>query len=308
MNPIALINTPEVKACRQLDDKSVKFKIDGRRFLLIYETAKLNPKRVRAHLCILADSEAVEVVIFIEDHPEEGVHTYVLVDFHKRFQSSAVRLLDINRHHPTMLVVKDNTSWYNILSYFPPQDEAPEYVPEVEEERPLLELADMKHWQADVIRIMRENVRVVKSGRSKGHQDKDCKINVVLTKERCGRTTLIAALKRAKPRSICVVDGIVDTADLVQLEQISQRSWNRETLIINVGDTLDMKGLRAMYVFIEATLTKVCCDIWIFTSMACVFAQDRAGKAALYGMGRVNWDEGKVGPLIPVELPRSNQA
>lgn len=306
MESMPLIDTDAVKKCRKPDEH--RFKVDGHRMLLIYTAPKFTEKRLRSHIRSLADETGVEIRVFHEAHPTRGKHTYVLAYFNGRFQTSSRKIFDVGMDHPTILAVRCKTDWQILLSYFPDEDEVSEQVSEEEGELAPLTLSDMKHWQQDVIALMRDNIRVMRPSLVKGRPTKDCKINVVLTRDRCGRSTLVSALKEAKPTSIHVIDGIVDMEELVAVQQIPHEEWDKQTLIINIGHTSDIKGLRAMYVFIDSTMLRACCDIWIFCNLHPVVTQDEKKRIVMYDMGRTNWENGQIGQLVPMELGSSKRA
>lgn len=301
MDTVALIDTPEVKKCRKLDED--KFKVDGQRLLLVYTTPEFSGRRVRAHLRKLASDIEVDVKIFVETDQLSMTRMYVLVRFHSRFQTTISENFRVGRNHPIMFAIRCKSDWHNILSYFPEDNEALE--PVSEEDAPPLTLSDMKYWQADVIRLMRDNVRIMRSRRTRSQPDGECKINIVITERKCGRSTLISILKESKPISVHVIEGIVDVEDLSALQFIPNNVWNRETLIINVGKTRDVKGLRAMYRVIDTSLLRICSDIWIFSRLPCTLTQDERQRVMMYGMDEVDWENGAIGPLIPIDLPTS---
>lgn len=319
MDSLPLIETDEVKDCRRIDDDH--YRLNGRRFLLIYAAPKFGAERVRSHVRDVCGNKLADVRIYLEVHPTEGERMYVLIDTHKRFQSSASKVFDISRNHPITFAVRCKTDWYTILACFPEDNAQLEYSPEDGESDPisslstvpasspvLLELSDMKYWQADVLALMRSNISAMRALTAKDRTLKGCKINTVITRCKCGRSSLVSALKRAKPASVHVVEGIVDTRELAALQRIPIATWNREILIVSIGTTSDIEGLDAMYVYIDAVLTKACRDIWIFSSLPCVMEQDESEKVVAYGVDQADWKNGDVGRLIPRRLIGSKRS
>lgn len=301
---VPLIDMEEVQACRLIDQNN--FRINGRRFLMVYSDPKFSEKRAQMHMADIYGKGPVDVRAFTEVHPTDGTRMYVLVDFRGRFQTPVARVFEIRKNRPVIYAVKCKSAWCNILAYYPQCDDIPEWVSEEEDLAPApLELSDMMYWQDDVLGLMKDNVSAMKAQLVKGRQTKNCKINSVVTRDRCGRSTLVSALKRAKPTSVHIVEGITHMEELTALQHIPTTEWNRETLIISIGHTSDIEGLRAMYVFIDALLTKTCRDIWFFSSMPCAMAQDE--KLLVYGVDQADWENGKVGRLIPRRLPRSRR-
>lgn len=304
MDAVALIDTPEVKKCRKLDES--KFKVDGQRLLLVYTAPEFSGRRVRIHMRNLAGDIGIDVEIFMEADRPDVVRMYVMVRFHSRFQTTISENFRIGKNHPVIFSIRCKTDWNNILAYFPEDREALE--PVSDEETPPLGLSDMKYWQADVIRLMRDNVRIMKPRRTKNQLNAECKINIVLTKAKCGSSTLVSVLKKAKPVSLHVIEGIVDPEDLSELQQIPTDIWNRETLIVNVGKTWNVQGLRAMYAVIDALLLRICSDIWIFSSLPCTLTQDERQRVMMYGVEEADWENGIIGSLIPIEIGTSRRA
>lgn len=301
-----MIETDQVKDCRRIHDDN--FKTNGRRFLLIYTAPKFSAERVRTHIRDVCGNETAEVRIYLESHPTEGERMYALVDVHKRFQSIVSRVFDVNRNHPITFAVRCKTDWYSILACFPEDNDELECHSEEDEAVPApLGVSDMKYWQVDVLALMKSNISVMKASTTKGKQLKDCKINMVVTRPKCGRSSLVSALKRAKPTSVHVIEGIVDMEELGDLKRIPVKMWDRQTLIVNIGCTSDIERLRAMYVFIDGLLTRTCWDIWFFSSLLCQVTQDENGKVAVYGVDYADWANSKVGQLIPRRLPRSRR-
>ena len=305
---IPLIDMQDVKEwCRLIDENN--FRINGRRFLVVYADPKFSEKRARIHMSDIYKKGPVDTRTFTEVHPTEGTRMYVLVDFQKAFQTTVHRLFEIRQNLPVVYAVRCKTAWCNILAYYPQCDDVPEWVSE-EEERPPPPppgVSDMKHWQEDVIELMKANVSAMKAVVVKGRQTKDCKINIVVTRDRCGRSTLVSALKRAKPTSMHIVEGIAGMEELTALRRMPPEEWNRETLIVNVGHTSDIEGLRAIYVFIDSLVTKTCRDVWFFSSQSPVVTLDENGKVLVYGVDQADWENGDVGRLIPRRLPRSGR-
>lgn len=304
---IPLIDTDEVKKCRLIDVNN--FRINGRRFLMVYTEPKFSEKRARIHMSDVYKKGPIDTRIFTEVHPTEGMRMYVLVDFQKVFQTTVHRLFEIRQNRPIVYAIRCKTDWCNVLSCYPESDAIPEQVSE--EERPSPPppgLSDMKYWQEDVVELMKANVSAMKPAIVKGRQTKDCKINIVVTRDRCGRSTLVSTLKRAKPISVHIVEGIADMEELAALRRMPPEEWNRETLIVNIGHTSDIEGLRAVYVFIDSLMTKTCRDVWFFSSQSPVVTADENGKVVAYGVDQADWENGKVGRLIPRRLPRPGRS